>query len=56
VSGVELATIGIVEPENERDEVVRYSERRRRIYKTVIVRDGKVAGAILLGTSPARRS
>lgn len=49
VSGVELATMGIVEPDHERDEVVRYSEPRRRIYKTVIVRDGRVAGAILLG-------
>jgi nitrite reductase (NADH) large subunit len=53
VSGVELATMGIVEPEDERDEIVRYSEPGRRIYKSVIVRDGKVAGAILLG-DPAR--
>jgi nitrite reductase (NADH) large subunit len=49
VSGVQLATMGRFEPEDERDEVVRYSEPRRRIYKTVIIRDGQVAGAILLG-------
>jgi nitrite reductase (NADH) large subunit len=48
VSGVELATLGIVEPAED-DEVIRYSEPRRRIYKSVIVRDGRVAGAILLG-------
>jgi nitrite reductase (NADH) large subunit len=49
VSGIELATMGIVEPDHERDEVVRYSEPKRRIYKTVIVRDGRLIGAILLG-------
>ena len=49
VSGVQLATMGIVEPDDERDEVVRYSEPRRRIYKSVIIRDGRIAGAILLG-------
>jgi nitrite reductase (NADH) large subunit len=49
VSGVELASMGIVEPEHERDEVVRYSEPARGIYKSVIVRDGKLIGAILLG-------
>jgi nitrite reductase (NADH) large subunit len=41
--------MGIVEPENTRDEVVRYAEPRRRIYKNVIIRDGRIAGAILLG-------
>ena len=49
VSGIELATMGVVEPQDERDEVVRFSEPRRRIYKTVIVREGKLIGAILLG-------
>jgi nitrite reductase (NADH) large subunit len=49
VSGVELATIGIPEPEHEDDEVVRFSEPRRGVYKTAIVRDGKLVGAILLG-------
>jgi nitrite reductase (NADH) large subunit len=49
LSGVELATMGIVEPEREDDEVVRYSEAKRGVYKTAIVRDGKLIGAILLG-------
>jgi nitrite reductase (NADH) large subunit len=48
-SGVELATMGVVEPEHEDDEVVRFSEVKRRVYKTAIVRDGKLIGAILLG-------
>ena len=49
VSGVDLAQMGIVEPEDERDEVVRFAEPRRGVYKTVIVREGKLVGAILLG-------
>jgi nitrite reductase (NADH) large subunit len=49
VSGVELATMGIVEPDRPSDEVIRYAEPKRRIYKTAIVRDGRLAGAILLG-------
>ena len=49
VSGVELATMGMVAPERPDDEVVRFSEPRRGVYKSVIVRDGKLVGATLLG-------
>ena len=49
VMGVELAVAGDKEPTNEDDEVVSYVEPNRGVYKKVIVRDGKVAGAILLG-------
>jgi len=49
VSGVELATMGLVAPERPDDEVVRFSEPRRGVYKSVIVRDGKLIGATLLG-------
>jgi nitrite reductase (NADH) large subunit len=49
VSGVELATMGIVEPEHDDDEVVRFSEPKRGVYKTAIVRHGKLIGAILVG-------
>jgi nitrite reductase (NADH) large subunit len=49
VAGVELATIVLAQPEHEDDEVVRFSEPRRGVYKTAIVRDGKLVGAILLG-------
>jgi nitrite reductase (NADH) large subunit len=31
------------------DEVIRFSEPARRVYKSAIVRDGRLAGAILLG-------
>jgi nitrite reductase [NAD(P)H] large subunit len=49
VSGVTLATMGIAEPQRDDDEVVCFSEPRRGVYKTAIVRDGKLVGAILLG-------
>ncbi len=49
VMGVELAVAGDKEPASEDDEVVSYVEPNRGVYKKVIIRDGKVAGAILLG-------
>src|SRR5215469_10676123 len=49
VAGVELASMGAIEPESERDEVVQFSEPRRGTYKKVLVRDGHLLGAILLG-------
>jgi nitrite reductase (NADH) large subunit len=49
VMGVELAVMGEKEPDRESDEVVTYAEPARGIYKKLIVRDGYLAGAILLG-------
>ena len=49
VMGVELAVAGVKEPRDEEDEVVTYVEPSRGIYKKLIVRDGHIAGAILLG-------
>ncbi len=49
VMGVELAVAGDKDPMDENDEVVTYVEPNRNVYKKVIVRDGKVKGAILLG-------
>jgi len=49
VSGIDLATMGISEPEHDDDELVTFSEPKRRVYKTVIVRNGKLVGATLLG-------
>ena len=48
VMGVDLAVMGDKEPATG-DEVVHYSEPSRGIYKKMLVRDGKLAGAILLG-------
>ncbi len=49
VMGVELAVMGDKEPCQQSDEVVTYAEPQRGIYKKLIVRDGRLAGAILLG-------
>ncbi|MGB7219672.1 MAG: FAD-dependent oxidoreductase [Vicinamibacterales bacterium] len=49
VAGVDLAVMGDKEPVEEEDEVVSYAEPSRGIYKKLIVRNGRLAGAILLG-------
>lgn len=49
VMGVELASMGETKPAGPDDEVVVYREPKHGIYKKLIVRDGKIAGAILLG-------
>jgi NAD(P)H-dependent nitrite reductase large subunit len=56
VMGVDLAVMGDSEARDENDEVVTYAEPSRGVYKKLIVRDGRLAGAILLGdasTAPA---
>jgi nitrite reductase (NADH) large subunit len=50
VMGVELASIGEAN-EREGDEVITYAEPRRGRYKKIIIRDGRLVGAILLGDS-----
>jgi nitrite reductase (NADH) large subunit len=49
VMGVELASMGVTRPADANDEVVVYREPGNGIYKKLIVRDGQIAGAILLG-------
>lgn len=49
VMGVELAVMGEKESSLESDELVHYSEPGRGIYKKLIIREGCLAGAILLG-------
>ncbi len=49
VAGVAVAQMGIKRPEREDDEVVRFVEPRKGVYKSVVVRDGKLVGATLLG-------
>ena len=49
VMGVELASMGITEPADERDEVIQFTEPRHGTYKKLIVRDGRLAGGILMG-------
>jgi nitrite reductase (NADH) large subunit len=49
VAGVELAVMGEREAASPDDEEVTYSEPARGVYKKLVVRAGKLAGAILLG-------
>jgi nitrite reductase (NADH) large subunit len=49
VAGVDVAAIGLKAPERDTDEYVVFSEPKRGVYKSVIVRDDKLVGATLLG-------
>jgi nitrite reductase (NADH) large subunit len=53
VMGIDLAVMGDQDPVHESDEVVTYSEPARGVYKKLIVRDGRLGGAILLGDASA---
>jgi predicted pyridoxine 5'-phosphate oxidase superfamily flavin-nucleotide-binding protein/bacterioferritin-associated ferredoxin len=49
VAGVHLASMGVIEPGEERDEVVQFAEPGKGVYKKLIIRDGRLIGGILLG-------
>jgi nitrite reductase (NADH) large subunit len=49
VAGVDVASMGIKAPELDDDEFVQYSEPRHGVYKTIVIRDGKLVGATLVG-------
>jgi nitrite reductase (NADH) large subunit len=51
VAGVEVASMGITEPERETDEHIVFSEPRKGVFKSVVIRDDKIVGATLLGDS-----
>jgi nitrite reductase (NADH) large subunit len=49
VAGVDVASMGLKGPEHPDDEFVQFSEPKHGIYKTIVVRDGKLVGATLVG-------
>ncbi len=51
VAGVEVASMGLTEPERETDEHIVFSEPKRGVFKSVVIRDDKIVGATLLGDS-----
>jgi nitrite reductase (NADH) large subunit len=51
VAGVEVASMGLTEPEKDTDEHIVFSEPRRGVFKSIVIRDGKIVGATLLGDS-----
>jgi len=49
VMGVELASMGVIAGDGEHEDVVQFMEPKRGVYKKLIIRDGKLAGGILMG-------
>ena len=49
VAAVEVASMGVIAAEQEDDEVVQVSRPRSDIYQKLIVRSGKLVGAMLVG-------
>jgi nitrite reductase (NADH) large subunit len=49
VAGVDVASMGVKGPERPDDEFVQYSEPKHGVYKTIVIRDGKLVGATLVG-------
>lgn len=49
VGGVEVASMGLTEAANDSDEVIQVIEDRRGIYRKLIVREGKLVGAVVVG-------
>ncbi|MFZ5894562.1 MAG: FAD-dependent oxidoreductase [Myxococcota bacterium] len=53
VAGVDVASMGSLEPELESDQVFQIIEERRNSYRKLVVRDGKLVGAMLVGNTLA---
>jgi nitrite reductase (NADH) large subunit len=56
VAGIDVASMGRVEPELENDEVIQIVETRRGAYRKMIVREGKLVGALFVGNTEAAAS
>src|SRR6202000_467572 len=53
VAGVDVATMGTMDPELETDDVIEVVEQRRNAYRKLILREGKLVGAMLVGNTAA---
>jgi nitrite reductase (NADH) large subunit len=53
VAGVDVASMGVLEPELSSDQVFQIVEERKNSYRKLIVRDGKLIGAMLVGNTLA---
>jgi nitrite reductase (NADH) large subunit len=56
VAGIDVASMGRVEPELDSDEVIQVVETRRGSYRKMIVREGKLVGALFVGNTEAAAS
>jgi nitrite reductase (NADH) large subunit len=53
VAGVDVASMGMLEPELETDSVIQVIEERRNVYRKLVLRDGRLLGAMLVGDASA---
>ncbi len=53
VAGVDVASMGTLEPELEHDQVLQIVEERRDSYRKLIIRDRQLVGAMLVGNTAA---
>ncbi|MDM7491493.1 nitrite reductase large subunit NirB [Rhodococcus sp. CSLK01-03] len=49
VAGIDVVAMGIKGPEHEDDEFVQFYDPRSGVYKSIVVRDDRLVGAMLLG-------
>jgi nitrite reductase [NAD(P)H] large subunit len=49
VAGVDVASMGLQKPEHEDDELLEFAEPKKGVYRNVIIRDGRLVGATLVG-------
>ncbi len=56
VAGVEVASMGAIHAVADSDEVIQVVEDRRGVYRKIVVRDGKLIGAVLVGDTSAAAS
>jgi len=49
VAGVDVASMGVQGPERDTDEHIVFSEPKRGVYKSLVIRDEKLIGATMLG-------
>jgi nitrite reductase (NADH) large subunit len=53
VAGVDVASMGSIEPELASDQIFQIVEERNNAYRKLILRDGKLVGAMLVGNTLA---
>jgi nitrite reductase (NADH) large subunit len=53
VAGVDVASMGCLEPELDSDQVFQIIEERRNAYRKLVIRDGRLIGAMLVGNTAA---
>jgi nitrite reductase (NADH) large subunit len=53
VAGIDVASMGSLEPVLESDEVIQVIEERRHAYRKLVIREGRLIGAMLIGNTSA---